>query len=122
MMRLTLISIALSVALVSPTLAHTGVGQTNSFAAGVAHPLFGADHILVMITVGLWGVLVGGRAIWVLPMAFVGTMLAGFAAAAFGLQGPFVGPALSSSLVIIGLFVAVAVQAPVWRGGPIVGM
>src|SRR5262249_12787567 len=121
-MRLILICIALSGTFVSPALAHTGVGQTNSFVSGFAHPLHGADHILVMITVGLWGVLGGGRAIWVWPMAFVGTMLAGFAAATLGLQMPYVEPAISSSILILGLLVALAVQAPVWLGAIITGL
>jgi urease accessory protein len=121
-MRLILICIALTGALVSPAFAHTGVGQANSFTSGIAHPLNGADHILVMITVGLWGVLAGGRAIWVWPMAFVGTMLAGFAAATFGLQMPFVEPAIWSSIIILGLLVALAVKAPVWAGAVITGL
>jgi urease accessory protein len=122
MMRLILICIALSGALVSPALAHTGVGQTNSFASGVAHPLQGADHVLAMLAVGLWAVLAGGRAIWVWPMAFVATMLAGFAAATFGLQVPFVEPAIWSSIIILGLLVALAVEAPVWLGAAITGL
>jgi urease accessory protein len=122
MMRLILICIALSGALVSPALAHTGVGQTNSFASGVAHPLQGADHVLAMLAVGLWAVLAGGRAIWVWPMAFVATMLAGFAAATFGLQVPFVEPAIWSSIIILGLFVALAVKAPVWLGAAMTGL
>jgi urease accessory protein len=122
MMRLILICIALTGALVSPAFAHTGLGQTNSFASGVAHPLHGADHILVMITVGLWGVLAGGRAIWVWPMAFAGTMLAGFAAATFGLQVPFVEPAIASSIIILGLLVALAIKAPIWLGATIAGL
>jgi len=121
-MRLILICIALTGALISPALAHTGVGQANSFTSGIAHPLNGADHILVMITVGLWGVLAGGRAIWVWPMAFVGTMLAGFAAATFGLQMPLVEPAIWSSIIILGLLVALAVKAPVWVGAVITGL
>ena len=121
-MRLILICIALTGALVSPAFAHTGLGQTNSFASGVAHPLYGADHILVMITVGLWGVLAGGRAIWVWPMAFAGTMLAGFAAATFGLQVPFVEPAIASSIIILGLLVALAIKAPIWLGATIAGL
>jgi len=121
-MRLILICIALSGALVSSALAHTGVGQTDSFTSGIAHPLNGLDHILVMITVGLWGVLAGGRAIWVWPMAFVGTMLAGFAAATVGLQIPFVEPAISSSIIILGLLVALAIKAPVWLGAAITGL
>jgi len=63
-MRLILTCLALTGALVSPAFAHTGVGQTNSFAVGIAHPLHGADHVLAMVAVGLWAVLTGGRAIW----------------------------------------------------------
>ena len=121
-MRPILICIALTGALASPALAHTGVGQTNSFASGIAHPLHGADHILAMLAVGMWGVLAGGRAIWVWPMAFVATMLAGFTAATLGLQMPFVEPAIWSSIIILGLLVALAVEAPVWLGAAMTGL
>jgi urease accessory protein len=121
-MRLILICIALTGALVSSALAHTGVGQTNSFASGIAHPLSGADHILAMVAVGLWGVLRGGRAIWAWPMAFTATMLGGFAAATLGLQMPLVEPAIWSSIIILGLLVALAAKAPVWLGAAIAGL
>ena len=121
-MRSILISIALTGALVSPALAHTGVEQTKSFPSGIAHPLQGADHILAMLALGLWSVLGGGRAIWVWPMAFVATMLAGFAAATLGLQMPLVQPAIWSSIIILGLLVALAVKAPVWLGAAITGL
>src|SRR5580704_18459698 len=121
-MRLTLICIALTGALASPAFAHTGVGQTNSFASGIAHPLTGADHILAMVAVGLWAALRGGRAVWVWPMAFVATMLGGFVAATLGLQMPFVGPAIWSSIIILGLLVALAAKAPVWLGAAIAGL
>jgi len=120
-MRVIFICMALAEALASPALAHTGVSESNSFASGIAHPLNGADHILAMVAVGLWGVLAGDRAIWVWPMAFVTTMLAGFAAATLGLQMPLVEPAIWSSIIILGLFVALAVKAPVWLGAAIVG-
>jgi urease accessory protein len=122
MMRLVFICIVLSVALLSPALAHTGIGQTNSFASGVAHPLHGTDHVLVMLAVGLWAVLAGGRAIRVWPTVFVATMMAGFAAATFGLQMPFVEPAISSSVIILGLLVVLAIKAPVWLGGAMTGL
>ena len=121
-MRLILICIALTGALVSHALAHTGVGQIDSFTSGVAHPLHGADHVLAMLAVGLWAVLAGGRAIWVWPMAFVGTMLAGFAAATLGLQMPYVEPAIWSSIIILGLLVALAIKAPVWLGAAMTGL
>jgi urease accessory protein len=121
-MKLILICIALTGALVSPALAHIGVGQANSFTSGIAHPLNGLDHILAMLAVGLWGVLAGGRAIWVWPMAFVTAMLAGFTAAALGLQAPFVEPAIWSSIIILGLLVALAIKAPVWLGAAMTGL
>lgn len=121
-MRSISICLALTAVLVSPALAHTGVGQTNSFISGMAHPLYGADHILAMVAVGLWGVVAGGRAIWAWPAAFVAMMLAGFAAATFGLQMPFVEPAILSSVIIFGLLVALAVKAPVSLGATIAGL
>jgi urease accessory protein len=122
-MRLILICcLALTGAIVSPALAHTDVGQTNSFTCGIAHPLNGADHILAMVAVGLWGVVAGGRAILLWPVTFVSTMLAGFAAATLGLQIPFVEPAVWSSVVVLGVFVALRVKAPVWVGAVIAGL
>jgi len=122
MMRLILICIALIGGLVTPALAHTGVGQTDSFASGITHPLHGADHVFAMLAVGMWSVLAGRRAIWVWPIAFVATMLAGFAAATLGLQMPFVEPAIWSSVIILGLLVALAIKAPVWLGAAMSGL
>jgi urease accessory protein len=121
-MRLILICVALTGALVSPAFAHTGVGPVDSFAAGIGHPLNGTDHILAMVAVGLWAVLAGGRAIWIWPTSFVATMLTGFAAASLGLQVPLVEPAIWSSIIILGLLVALAVKAPVPLGGAIAGL
>src|ERR1700746_1161561 len=101
-------------ALVSP--AHAAVDPFASFATGFAHPIGGVDHILAMVTVGVWGVLAGGRALWVWPTVFVATMLSGFAAAALGLQLPWVAAAVSSSIIILGLLVALSVKAPVGLG------
>src|SRR5580704_7730340 len=112
-MRLILICIALTGSLASPAVAHTGVGPAISFASGIAHPLTGADHILAMVAVGHWAALRGGRAVWVWPMAFVATMLGGFTAATLGLQMPFVGPAIGSSIIVLGLLVALGANAPV---------
>ena len=109
-------------ALTFAVLSQTDVWQNYSFFVGVAHPLLGMDHILVMTAVGLWAVLVGGRALWVLPLTFVVTMLAGFAAASVGLDIPMVEPVISSSIVAVGLLVALAVKAPVWLGALITAL
>src|SRR5215468_9761958 len=122
MMRSILVCVALTGVLVSPALAHSGVGQVNSFTSGIAHPLHGADHILAMVAVGLWAVLAGGRALWIWPMTFVATMLAGFAVASLGLPMPLVESAIASSIVILGLVVALAVKAPLCLGAAIAGL
>src|SRR5262249_14326238 len=96
--------------------------QIESFLSGIAHPLSGPDHILAMMAVGIWAVRAGGRAIWIWPIAFVATMLAGFAAAISGLQLPLVELVMWSSLIVLGLLIAFAVQAPVWLGAAIVGL
>ncbi|MER8480442.1 MULTISPECIES: HupE/UreJ family protein [unclassified Mesorhizobium] len=40
--------------LASPALAHVGAGHADGFAAGIAHPLMGLDHLLAMAAVGVW--------------------------------------------------------------------
>jgi urease accessory protein len=122
MMRPILLCVALVGALISPAFAHTGAGETNSFISGIAHPLNGTDHILAMVALGLWAVLAGGRAIWIWPMTFIATMLVGFAAATLGTQMPLVEVVIWSSIIILGLLVALAVKAPVWLGATVAGL
>jgi urease accessory protein len=107
---------------VSPALAHVGVGSTASFAAGVAHPLGGLDHITVMIAVGLWAALKGGRALWLWPVTFVGVMLIGGALGMAHVAVPFVEPGILASVVTLGLLVALAVDLPLAAGAAIIGV
>ena len=121
-MRLVLLCIALSEAVIFPAYAHTGVGPVNSFGSGVAHPLSGADHLIAMTMVGLWSVFTGGRAVVMWPATFVAAMLGGFAAASSGLQIVFVEQAICWSVVLLGVIVALGVRAPVTLGAVIVGL
>lgn len=120
MKRLPLI-LAVVMAGTVPAFAHVGHGATASFAAGVAHPLSGLDHIAVMVAVGLWAALKGGRAVWLWPVTFVGVMLAGGALGMGHVALPFVEPAILASVVALGLLVALAVDLPVAIGAAIVG-
>ena len=54
--------VVIATALAGPALAHTGAGAVHGFGAGLMHPLFGVDHVLAMVAVGLWAGLTGGRA------------------------------------------------------------
>ena len=103
-------------------LAHAGAGPTASFAAGLAHPSGGLDHVAAMIAVGLWAALKGGRALWLWPCVFVGTMLIGGALGMAHVPVPFVEPGILASVVALGLLVALAVDLPLWTGAAIVGV
>jgi urease accessory protein len=105
----------------SPAFAHVGHGLADSFAAGVAHPFSGLDHIAVMVAVGLWAALNGGRALWVWPATFVGVMLVGGALGMAHVPVPFVEPGILASVVALGLMVALAVDLPVWVGAVVIG-
>jgi urease accessory protein len=107
--RITLALAALA-ATTAPAFAHLNPDEHGSFMAGFSHPLFGLDHILVMVAVGLWAAQIGGKALWAVPAAFVTTMAIGFGLALTGIDLPFVEPAILASVVALGLLVAMAVK------------
>ncbi|AEQ53529.1 HupE/UreJ family protein [Pelagibacterium halotolerans] len=96
----------------APAFAHLDPVEHGSFAAGFTHPLFGFDHILAMVAVGLWAASVGGKALWAVPAAFVATMAVGFGAALAGMPLPFVEPVILASVIFIGIMVALALPLP----------
>jgi urease accessory protein len=105
-----------------PAFAHLNPEEHGSFMAGFSHPLFGADHILAMVAVGIWAAQIGGRALWVVPSAFVGTMAIGFMMALGGIDLPFVEPLILASVIALGLLVAMAARLPVSAAAAVVGI
>src|SRR3981081_1577731 len=53
----------------APAFAHSG-SMRGCFVGGFAHPLFGPDHAVAMVAVGLWGAFLGPPATWLLPLGF----------------------------------------------------
>ena len=102
--------------------AHTGVGSTNGFIAGFSHPLFGLDHLLAMIAVGLWAAQHGGRALWLVPCTFVTVMALGGLSAHLGLDLPAVEMGIGLSVIVLGLAVAANLKLPVILGMGLVGL
>jgi urease accessory protein len=104
-------------------LAHPGHGADNSgFMDGISHPLFGMDHMLAMIAVGVWAYQLGGRAAWLVPASFVSIMAcAGFMGMA-GWHLPMVEGGIALSLLVIGLLVAFSVTVTPAAGGIIVAL
>jgi len=79
---------------------------------GFLHPISGADHVLAMIAVGLWGAQLGAPAIWVLPVAFPLVMAMG------GILG-FLGVPISGVEYGIATSAIMPSGNPAWRGaGP----
>ncbi len=122
MIRRTLLAIGLTVASTAPAFAHLDPEEHGSFMAGFSHPLFGLDHILVMVAVGLWAAQIGGRALQAVPAAFVAMMAAGFGLAVAGLPLPFVEPVILASVVALGLLVAIAARLDVALSAVIVAV
>ncbi|MCK3776575.1 HupE/UreJ family protein [Ensifer sesbaniae] len=122
MNRRILIAAAALAASAAPAFAHLNPAEHGSLAAGFSHPLLGVDHILVMVAVGLWAAQIGGRALWVVPTAFVAMMTAGFVLAVAGVTLPFVEPAILASVVALGLLVAMAVRLDTAASAAIVGV
>lgn len=112
MLKRSLTILAISLVATMPAFAHVDPVAHGSFAAGFTHPLFGLDHVLAMVAVGLWAALQGGRATWIVPAAFVGTMAIGFVAALAGLPLPFVEPVILASVIFVGIAVALALSIP----------
>ncbi|MGH8047635.1 MAG: HupE/UreJ family protein [Chthoniobacterales bacterium] len=114
----------LAVLFLAPTLAHahTGVGLTHGFSHGFEHPLFGLDHLLAMVAVGLWAAQIGGRALWAVPLTFVSVMALGGALGVAGVPVPFVEPGIATSVLLLGLFIALAVRMPLAFSIPIVAL
>jgi urease accessory protein len=102
--------------------AHTGLDHAFSFASGFAHPWSGLDHMLAMLSVGLWAGLRGGAARWVWPLAFVGLMLLGGILGFAGVHLPAVEAGILASVVILGLLVLTAANLPVAAGAVLIGI
>lgn len=91
----------------APAFAHSGPdGAEGGFAAGIAHPVLGLDHLLAMVSVGILSAQIGGRYIWIVPSIFVLVMAVG------GVWGIYEWPmvwteyGIAASVIVLGLAIA----------------
>lgn len=95
-----------------------GQGIGNMFAHGLWHPLTGMDHLLVMLSVGIWSALTHSTlrsAMW-LPVAFAMLLLVGAGLGLAGLTLPLIEPMIMASLLVLGLLIASRRPIPEWAG------
>lgn len=106
MRKLTLASVLALAA--GPALAHTGHGDTSGFVAGMSHPVFGPDHLLAMLAVGLWSGFVLPKRFWAGAATFMAAMAAGAGLSWSGVAIPMVENWITASVAVFGLLTLLA--------------
>lgn len=83
--------------------AHTGHG-TEGFAAGLAHPFMGLDHLLAMVAVGIWSVAILPNKAYRLagPIVFLAMLLVGALSAMGGVALPQAELGIAASVAVLG--------------------
>lgn len=112
-MKHSIFTLIALVALTGAAEAHVGVSSTVGFMHGLTHPLSGLDHILAMTAVGLFAARLGGKALWLVPAAFVFMMAVGGAMGISGLSLPGVELGIAASVIVLGAAVALDFSLPV---------
>lgn len=105
----------------APAFAHEQTGQAAGLVSGLLHPVSGADHVLAMIAVGLWGAQLGAPAVWLLPVTFPMVMAIGGFLGLVGMPVPGVEIGIAVSALLLGLAVAIESQPPLGVAAVLVG-
>jgi urease accessory protein len=103
-----------------PAWAHEQQGQAAGFVTGLLHPVSGLDHVLAMVTVGLWGAQLGAPAIWLLPVTFPLVMAFGGFLGLVGIPLPGVETGIATSAILLGAMVATESRPPLWLAATLV--
>jgi urease accessory protein len=102
--------------------AHPAYGPGGGLLSGLAHPATGLDHVLAMVAVGLWAAQRGGRAIWLVPLAFVTVMAVGGLLGMAAISVPFAEQGIVASVLVLGVLIAAAVRLPLVASMILVGL
>ena len=106
----------------SPAWAHSAKGLSGGFAAGFMHPFLGLDHLLAMVSVGLWGAFLGRPMIAALPVIFPAVMAFGALLAILNMPQPPIELGIALSVLALGAAIAFGYRAPIWLAGSLTGM
>lgn len=111
-----------SLALATPAFAHEQAGVAGGLISGVLHPLTGADHLIAMVAVGLWGAQLGAPAIWLLPITFPLVMALGGVLGVLHVPLPAPELMIALSALLLGGAVAARWRAPFVAAAVLVGL
>lgn len=102
--------------------AHPGHEHVPGLLSGFLHPIGGLDHVLAMVAVGVFAYVLGGRALWLVPLSFVAMMAVGFGLGLAQVDVPFVELGIALSSVVIGGVAALGRPMPVVAASALVGV
>lgn len=116
--------LALLVLAAAPEIASAHITQEGNggFLHGFEHPLSGADHLLAMFCVGLWGAQMGGRSVWGLPIAFPLIMVVGGVMGIAGIPLPAIESGIALSIIVLGAAIALVWRPPEWLALAVIGL
>ena len=104
MKRLLVLFSLIAVNLPEISFAHTS--DASGFLSGFLHPIIGIDHLAAMVAVGILGAIIGGKAVWMLPVYFPLVMSIGGVLGIKGLQLPLVEVFIAISVIVLGFLIA----------------
>src|SRR5207249_9399286 len=102
-------------------LAHQKGAEAIGFLGGLKHPISGLDHVLAMVSVGLWGAQLGAPAIWLLPVTFPMVMALGCMLALLGVPLSGSGIGIAVSALALGSCVMAEARPPLRAAALLVG-
>lgn len=105
----------------APAFAHDETNLVGGLLAGLAHPLTGVDHLLAMVSVGIWGAILRRPSLVVLPVVFPVMMAIGGLFGVAGVPFPPVELGIALSVLLLGATIAAEWRAPVWAAVLLVG-
>lgn len=106
MRRRWILAVLALLCLPSTAYAHVGSEAGAGFVAGLLHPVFGIDHFLAMLSVGIVSAQLGGKKIFTIPALFVISMIVGAVAGVRGQAWPFGEVGIAVSVVVLGMAIA----------------
>lgn len=121
----TKLTAAAIILLLYPLLAFAHIGQGDiggGFLAGIVHPVFGLDHVVAMVAVGIWGAQLGAPAIWALPVTFPLVMAMGGVLGGLGVPIPGIEIGIAVSAIALGSLILFAARPPLWIAAVVVGI